>query len=174
LLPIVFFTAIAVSLSDAPWFKWTNNALSDLGLEGISAVIFNNSLIIAGFLALIFSIGLTKILSKKTGAYLLSMSAVALIFIGLFPGTIFIPHYISSATFFVLLVSALIVMSITIRKDSFERNMALVAFVFAVLACFGAYLLTVFNGLAIPEAFACFPAFLWFATYGLKMTLTTG
>ena len=65
LIPIVFLTGILIAMLYSPWFKWTNNALSDLGAEGISAFFFNNTLIFDGLLALIFSIGLIKILSIK-------------------------------------------------------------------------------------------------------------
>ena len=64
LLPFVFFTGILIAISYSPWFKWTHNALSDLGVKGISALIFNNGLIFGGLLAFIFSIGLIKILSN--------------------------------------------------------------------------------------------------------------
>jgi len=173
LIPVVFLGSIAVAMSLSPWFRWTNNAISDLGVEGIAAIIFNNGVIIAGILTLIFSIGLTKILSNKIGGYFLSMSGISLIFVGIFPEALFIPHYISSVAFFGFLSVSLLVLSFTIKKNPFEKNMGALAFIFVILAGIALYLLTVFNGIAIPEAFACFPALFWCAMYGLKMTFTT-
>ena len=74
LLPVVVFISIWFAMSDAPWFRWTHNALSDLGLEGVSAFFFNNGMIFGGILAFVFSIGLSKTLSNKTGAYILAIS----------------------------------------------------------------------------------------------------
>ena len=48
LTPFVFLTGILIAMLYSPWFKWTNNALSDLGAEGISAFFFNNTLIFGG------------------------------------------------------------------------------------------------------------------------------
>ena len=84
LIPVVVFTSILLALAGAPWFRWTNNALSELGVEGVSAFFFNNGLILGGILAFIFSIGLMRTLKKKTGAYILAASSLALIGVGLF------------------------------------------------------------------------------------------
>ncbi len=105
LIPIVIFTSIILAMYGSPGFTWANNALSDLGVQGISAFFFNNGIMLGGLLLLIFSIGLSKILKKKTGPYMLAVSALALIGVGLFPKTVFLLHYISSATFFILVPS---------------------------------------------------------------------
>ena len=158
-------------MSDSPWFRWTSNALSDLGVSGISAFFFNNALILGGIFAFIFSIGLIKTLSNKIGAYILGVSSLALIAAGIFPETIFVLHYISSAAFFVLLTIALFIIGITLKQDRFEQNMGVAAIVFALFAISSPIFLKFLNGIAIPEAIACFPAFFWCMTYGLRMTI---
>ena len=172
ILPIVVFAGILLAMSDSPWFKWTNNALSDLGVEGLSALFFNNSLIFGGILAFIFSLGLAIILSKKTGTYILAISSLALIGAGLFPKTVFILHYISSSAFFVLLTIALFIIGLTLRKGRFEQRMGAAAILLALFAISSPILLNFLNGIAIPEAIVCFPALIWCMTYGLKMTIT--
>ena len=172
ILPIVVFAGILLAMSDSPWFKWTNNALSDLGVEGLSALFFNNSLIFGGILAFIFSIGLAIILSNKTGAYILAISSLALIGAGLFPKTVFILHYISSSAFFVLITIALFIIGLTMRKGRFEQRMGAAAVLLAIFAISSPILLNFLNGIAIPEAIVCFPAFIWCMAYGLKMTIT--
>ena len=94
-------------MSFSPWFEWTKHALSDLGFDGLPALIFNNGIILVGFLILIFSIGLAKVISNKKGAYLLSASACTLILVGLFPVSIDIPHLLFSIAFFILLITSL-------------------------------------------------------------------
>lgn len=75
-IPVVIFTVLGVSLVSSPWFNWSQHALSDLGIEENTAVLFNNGMIVGGILSLIFSFGLIKILSNKMGGYLLGLSSL--------------------------------------------------------------------------------------------------
>ena len=54
LSPIVIFTFLGLSLSQAPWFQWTQHALSNLGIKGVSAIFFNSGFILGGILTFIF------------------------------------------------------------------------------------------------------------------------
>ena len=170
LVPIVLFSCIVLSISRSPWFDWTNNALSDMGIKENVSLIFNGGFILAGIFSFIFSLGLVKILSKKIGAYVLAASSLALIFIGIFPENIFTLHYIASATFFITIFFSLFIFGITIKKDRFEKNMALISFIFALTALASAGFLIFLKGIAIPEAFACFPGLIWCSTFGIKMS----
>jgi len=170
LIPIVIFTFIGLAISQSPWFRWTDHALSDLGVEGISAFLFNNGIILSGILAFVFSLGLIKELSNKAGAYLFSLSSLALIGIGIWPENIDTLHSITSAAFFVLIALFLIVTGFTIKQDQFERSMGSLAIIFAVLAIGSTAFLIFWKGIAIPESFSCFPAFVWCMIFGIKMT----
>jgi len=170
LLPVVVFTSIGFALLRSPWFRWTQHALSDLGVESATATLFNSSMILGGFLAFIFSLGLMRTLSNKTGAYLLCLSSFALIGIGVFPETVFTLHFIVSTAFFVLLTISLLIIGLKIKQDQFERNMGVLATLFAVVAICSTILLVPWEGIAIPETLACFPAFIWCMIYGVKMT----
>jgi hypothetical membrane protein len=170
LIPVVMFTCLGLSIASSPWFTWTQHALSDLGIQKNTAILFNNGMILGGILTLIFSLGLIKILSNKTGAYLLALSSVALIGIGLFPETIFTIHFITSASFFVLLTIAFLIIGITIKQNSFERSMGLLALVLAMIAISSTIFLFHLDGIAITEALSCFPAFIWCSIVGIKMT----
>jgi hypothetical membrane protein len=169
LIPVVMFTCLGLSIASSPWFTWTQHALSDLGIQTNTAALFNYGMILGGILALIFSIGLIKILSNKIGAYILALSSVALIGIGLFPETIFTIHFITSASFFVLLTFALLIIGLTIKQNPFERIMGLLALVLAVIAISSTAFLFHMDGIAITEAFTCFPAFIWCFIVGIKM-----
>jgi len=168
---IVIFLTIQLAIFDSPWFRWTQHALSDLGVEGLSAFIFNNGLILAGIFSLAFSLGLSKILVNKLGAYLLGFSSLSLIGVGLFPKTIFMLHYISSAAFFLLVVLALFLIGIAMKQNHLDDRMGMMAILFALFACCSPFFLNLFGGIAIPEMVVVFPAFLWCMMYGLKITI---
>jgi hypothetical membrane protein len=169
-IPVVIFTCLGLSIVSSPWFTWTQHALSDLGIQPNIAVVFNYGLILGGILALIFSLGLIQILSYKIGAYLLALSSLALIGIGVFPETIFVLHFLTSASFFVLLTIALLIIGLTSKKNSFEHKIGTVALVLALIAISSIVFLFHFEGIAIAEAFSCFPAFIWCSIVGIQMT----
>lgn len=171
MLPFVVFATLGFSIALSPWFTWTQHAISDLGIQQSTAVIFNNGIILGGILALIFSLGLMKILSKKIGAYLLFLSALALIGIGLFPETIFTLHFLTSASFFIFLAVALLFIGLTSKKNIFERRIGSLALVFAFVAIGSSVFVFHLEGIAIIEALSCFPAFIWCSIVGIRMTL---
>lgn len=170
LIPIVIFTSLGVSIASSPWFTWTSHALSDLGIQDNTAALFNYGMILGGFLGLVFSFGLMKVLSHKIGASILALSSLALIGIGVFPETIFTLHFLTSASFFILLAIGLLVIGLTSRKNSFERPYGLLALVFVFIAITSLVFLFHFDGIAITEALSCFPAFVWCSIVGMKMT----
>ncbi len=172
-LPVVIFTSLGLSIASSPWFTWTQHALSDLGIQENSAFLFNYGMIFGGVLALIFSVGLMKILTNKLGAYVLMLSSLALIGIGVFPETIFTLHFLTSASFFVLLAIGLLVIGVTRGYNSFEKNIGLLALVLVVIAISSTVFLFRFDGIAITEALCCFPAFIWCSIVGIKMTLVS-
>jgi hypothetical membrane protein len=171
LLPFVVFATLGFSIALSPWFTWTQHAISDLGIQQNTAMIFNNGIIFGGILTLIFSFGLMKILSKKIGAYLLFVSALALIGIGLFPETIFTLHFLTSASFFIFLAVALLLIGLTSKKNPFERRIGSLALVFAFVAMGSSVFVFHLEGIAIIEALSCFPAFIWCMLVGVRMTL---
>jgi len=168
-MPFAFLISILIAMLHSPWFKWTNNALSDLGAEGVSAFFFNNGLIIAGLLAFIFSLGLIKILSIKIGGYIIALGSLALIGIGIFPITIFNLHYIASAIFFISLTIGLLIVGITMKQYHFDNTMANAAIIIALIAFISPVTLYFFSGIAIPEMIICYFVFLWCMSYGVKI-----
>ncbi len=171
LTPFIFLISILIAMLYSPWFKWTNNALSDLGAEGISAFFLNNGLIFAGVLGFIFSIGLIKILSIKIGGYLLAISSLSLIGVGLFPITIFNLHFIASAIFFISLTIGMLIIGFTLRRSQSDQNMGNVAITIALVAFISPTTLYFFKGISIPEIIICFFVFLWYMSYGLKIVI---
>lgn len=170
LIPIIIFTSIFFAIYVAPWFEWTNNALSDLGVEGLSAFFFNNGLILGGFFIFIFSLCLIRLLKNKIGAYLLLGSSISLVGIGIFPETIFILHYLTSAAFFILITIAMLIIGITMYFCNNFKTLGTIALFFSIIALVSPLTLSYLNGIAIPEAMACFPAFIWCMLFGIKIS----
>ncbi|RLJ09554.1 MAG: hypothetical protein DRP15_03350 [Candidatus Aenigmatarchaeota archaeon] len=108
---IIGTTSVAIAIVISPWFSFTDNWLSDLGVRYPEAVFFNTGLILAGLLGSIFSLFFVK---NMTG-YILFVSTVSLMGVGLFPETTGPLHFYSSVMFF---VSSILSMLLTgIKKD---------------------------------------------------------
>jgi len=105
--PIIVLPLILLSISYSPWFSWTRNALSDLGVHEV-AILFNSALMIGGVLALIFAFGLMQILHQSkvgfTGTMALITAALSLFAVGFFPETAGRIHFYVSVAFFTLMI----------------------------------------------------------------------
>ena len=133
LCPAAALATIFITISYAPWFSWTTNALSDLGgmsgetpiwaAHGTALIIFNSGLAIDGILTLLFATGLRESLQLTTrlgrlGKLLFVLGACALIGIGIFPKTMGRIHNVFSAPFFFLIPMSLLLMGIAVLKSS--------------------------------------------------------
>ena len=153
LSPIFGFFIVFIAISYAPWFSWTNNALSDLGRQGNEAIIFNNGLMITGLLILLFSRGLYEIAIKnfwgKLGSIIHIIASLFLFLIGLFNINITPWHFYVSVGFFVTLPIAIIIYSIYLYQSKMPF-FALIGWIFSVTAL----LIWTLNwsSVAIPEA----------------------
>jgi hypothetical membrane protein len=131
--PIVGFICIALAIYFSDWFSWTENWLSDLGgipgetpiwaARGISSIIFNGGLIIAGIMGFVFAYAIRKIRILNTrlgriGTLLIILDMCALCAIGIFPETTGNLHTLVSVMFFFLGAISLLVIGISLRKSS--------------------------------------------------------
>ncbi len=110
---IIAFTCISLAILWYPDFSWTNNALSDLGVQiGLTTSLFNYGLIVSGLLALVFAVGMFFYLREKilgeAGAAVFILAALALVSIGLFPENVEPMHYYASVAFFLLVPVAML------------------------------------------------------------------
>jgi hypothetical membrane protein len=104
--PVFVFTCILASVASWPQFSWTNNALSDLGVQnGITAIVFNGGLVIGGILFAVFAMGLFSYhnLAGKVGTVVFGLACVMLIAIGVFNEHFTPTHYIVSVGLFTLM-----------------------------------------------------------------------
>ena len=113
---LVAITALLVAISSSPWFSWTENYVSVLGVEGPATILFNWGLILAGALSLIFAIGLGKSLPSsrlgQLGMGSLILGSIALSAIGIFPRNIDLPHDAASVAFLVFIILALLLIGV--------------------------------------------------------------
>ena len=169
--PVIAFTLIALSISYSPWFSWTDNALSDLGVRGIAAILFNSSLIIGGILTITFAIGLSEILPRgilaRAGIPLLIIASAALCAIGLFPETAGVIHFYFAVTHFALFpISLFLVGAAMIRKPS-RRSLGLLTFLVGFTAA--AVWAFPWTSAAISEALSSLAVSIWSIIFGIKL-----
>jgi len=169
--PVIVLALISLAISYSPWFSWTENALSDLGVQGTAAVLFNSSLIIGGTLTIIFATGLRKILVNSTlgsvGTLLLILDAIFLTTIGIFPETAGVIHLYVSVTFFALLPISLLLIGASVIQKPSERSFG----AFTILVGVFAAIVWAFprEGAAIPELLAALAASTWSMVSGIKI-----
>ncbi|MCW4019158.1 MAG: DUF998 domain-containing protein [Candidatus Bathyarchaeota archaeon] len=157
--PFFTFTCIAVAIASWQSFSWTNNALSDLGVQsGITAPVFNGGLIVGGVLFTIFATGMFTFAGKtvvgKTASALLVLACISLICIGIFNENFRPTHFIVSVMLFVFLPIAMLVFTGAFwlegkhKLSIYTVASALVAAAVWVLQ----YTVHYFPNVAIPEA----------------------
>lgn len=165
--------SILIAISVSPWFSWVSNALSDLGVSP-AALIFNQGLIVSGFLALIFALSHFKIvkssLGGRVGNVFLVLAAVSLIGIGVFTEDFTPHHFIFSVLFFVFVLFAFLSYGAGFLFEMNCKWLGVYCIVFGVIGII-AWALPVWDGVAIPEAITAFPAALFIAILGLKALL---
>jgi hypothetical membrane protein len=110
--PIVTFTCIGLAIWSWPQFSWTNNALSDLGVQsGVTAWLFNGGLIAGAILFMVFATGLftfTKHPLGKIAAATFMLAIASLFAVGVFNENFSPTHYTVSVMLFVFLPISLL------------------------------------------------------------------
>ena len=176
LTPIIAFTCILLAISYSPSFSWTQNALSDLGIQsGITAPLFNYGLISGGITALIFASGLFSFLGDKLlgkiGATVFTLTTVALIAIGVFPENVKPMHFYVSVAFFMLFPIAMLLIGAVFMLAN-RKQLGWFTFVAAVIAAVPwvlQFTVPYVEGVAIPETISAVSASMWAIVLGYKM-----
>ncbi|MBL7080780.1 DUF998 domain-containing protein [Candidatus Bathyarchaeota archaeon] len=165
--PVLGFSMIFLAISTAPWFSWQGNALSDLGVEGLTAAIFNGGLVMTGSVMAVFSLSVYEFGKEdrlgKAGFALLLLACVLLMGIGVYPETAGRIHLQISVAFFVTLPVAIIVNSVYLIR---RGNRELGALGIAAGAVAIAIWTLPWDGVAIPEAVSAASAGVWSTATG--------
>ncbi len=166
--PVLGFIMIFLAISTAPWFSWQGNALSDLGVEGLTAVIFNGGLIMTGSVMAVFSLSVYEFGKEdrlgKAGFVLLLLACIFLLGIGVFPETAGSIHMEFSVAFFVTLPVSIIVNGVYLRRRG-NRKLGVLGIAAAAVAI--AIWTLPWDGVAIPEAVSAASAGVWSAATGV-------
>jgi hypothetical membrane protein len=169
---LVGLTAILVVASISPWFSWTENDLSVLGIDGSTTSLFNSGLIATGLLSLVFAMGLGKSLVTNRVGYFgmasLFLGSISLSAVGLFPRSIDLPHDSASIAFFVFIALALLLIGIDAIVAS-QRLWGALSLVAAAVTL--AFLLAPWpwTGGAIEQLLSCLPWALWTVFLGARL-----
>jgi hypothetical membrane protein len=189
--PVVSFGCILLATLLAPWFSWTGDALSELGVPATSAVapLFNYGLVAGGLLAFPYGVALwadtgngssssaagEKHLDSLAGglvAVLFSASALSMALIGVFPiparltlgGTTVEPHFFVAAGFYLGLTATLAVDGLRRIQRSAGQIALLLAVGHVGYWIAWAQGVRVGPGLAIPETVGALALTAWLWT----------
>ena len=169
--PVVAFSLIFLAISLSPWFSWTANALSDLGV-GEAAWVFNSGLMACGILAAVFAVGLWMALRGqalgRAGSVLFFIDAVTLFGIGLFSEAAGDIHFYFSVAFFVLFPISVFLLGAGAIMEGYRKFGS-----FTILVGVLAAIPWVFSwdGVAIPEAISALFASIWIMAEGARLYL---
>jgi hypothetical membrane protein len=174
--PIFVIACILAAAALMETFSWMHNALSDLGVQfGFTEVLFNSSLIIAGFLYFIFAVGLWVFLGKsilgKVGVCLFLVACAALVGIGVFNESFRPTHYVVSVMLFVFLPLSLLAFVGTFWFAC-KRALSVFTLVLGVIAALMwvvQFSLHPFMGVAIPEFVSGMAGATWTMVMGYLM-----
>jgi hypothetical membrane protein len=171
LLPIIFTVGLVLSIREAPWFEWTNNAISDLGIPEHGIPLFNYTLVVVGILLLFFTIGLYHSLQReRPGPVTLGLSSIYFIGVGLYP----LPdpiHIEISGLFFIAFPFGFFIIGLSMyrKPNDFLHMMGLAALLIVILSLCSPIIFLFYSGIAIPEMMILIPGFLWCMYYSIHL-----
>jgi hypothetical membrane protein len=162
---------VFLAIGMAPWFSWTGNALSDLGVGGLTAIVFNGGLAMTSSVMMAFSIGLYELTRGSrlgTAGFVLFLAASCwLLGIALFPETAGRVHLYFSVAFFTTLPIALVAYTAyALRKGI--RWLSLLSILCGITAA-SVWALD-WDAVAIPEALSALAVGVWSVVTGAWMT----
>ncbi len=170
---LVGLIVLLITISNSPWFSWTENNLSVLGIEGSATTLFNSGLILSGVLSLIFALGLGKSLLPgrllgRLGMVSLILGSMAISAMGIFPQTIDLPHNLASIAFLIFIPLALFLIGITVITTSPKiwGFLSLTASVFIIVFQLVPW---PWSGGAIPQLLSGLPWSLWTIAFGVRL-----
>jgi hypothetical membrane protein len=173
LASIVVLSSVLVAISQSPWFSWTANALSDLGVRG-AASIFNSGLIVGGILMMVFAAGLLIVGGRaleRMGAALLFIGAIALSCIGVFTESAGDIHtYVAVAFFGISAISFFLIGAGLMVAGS--KKFGLLTVLAGVLVGLPWAFVSTWSGLAIPETLSAVVIFIWVIAEGTKLCIS--
>ncbi len=173
--PFVALTFTRIAYQKSPWFQWTKENLSLLGLEGPGKIFFNGGLVLTAILTMIFIIGLGKSLPlwqtlERLGILTLSLGSVALAIIGLVPRSHALPHNIASGAFFILMPLGVFTLGLSLAKYG-KLTLAIFSLATAILIIGLQLAPWPWQGGAIPQLLSMLPWSVWMISVAIILLL---
>jgi len=173
LTPPVALLGIGTAIMQSPWFSFSENALSDLGISN-AANIFNATLIISGLLSMFMATGMLTAFRgetvKRAGAAIFILAGAALVCIGVFHEGYSPHHYIFSVMFFVLMPIAIMTISLPMLIKAGTRKLGYLSLAMVFIAII-AWVIPWGMGIAVPEAIAAAAGCRWIIVSGARLYL---
>jgi len=159
----------------SPWFRWTTNALSELGVGEVS-LIFNSGVMIGGVLNFFFALGIREYLAggrlAKAGVALIMLGSASLALVGVFTIAYPVLHGIVALGEFVLAPIGFILIGFS-AKESAVKKLSIatgIAALIAILILPVILLALPFKvGFAVPEMIEALIVTTWIIFMGTKL-----
>ena len=172
---LVGITALLVAISGSPWFSWTEDLISVLGVEGSAKTLFNSGLILTGIFSLMFAIGLGRcLLSGRLGQLAmvsLILGSIAVFDMGVFPRTFDFMHGASTVAFFVCITVALLLIGVVAITAS-QMAWGLLSITAGVLMAAFQLVPGPLSGGAIAQLLSYLPWSLWTIAFGIMLLVS--
>lgn len=174
--PLVGIVFILIAASKSPWFHWTEEELSVLGVNGTATAFFIWGLVLSALLSTVFAIGLVKsrfVQNRqigRIGVISLILGSIALSLTGLIPRTTAVPHNVFSVAFFTLIPLGVFIIGISLLKSA-QLLWGLFSIAIAILMV-GLYLYPwSWRGGAILQLISILPWALWMVIIAARLLL---
>ncbi len=170
--PIIAISFILIDVGVSPWFLWSRNALSDLGVHQYG-YLFNSGLIVEGILNVFFVISLKRIGIARYVQAMMIASGLSLAMVGVFNEHFGYIHLLFALIYFILFPVSIIIASASATLPGSLRIYGIAGSATAIAVIivgigFVFHFVTIKNvGLAVPEFIEAVILALWSIFAGL-------
>jgi hypothetical membrane protein len=171
LSPICAAVFIGISIALSPWFSWTHNALSDLGVSEISPI-FNSGLMLSGILLSIFAFSFTRMERKSrlglSGAIVLFVTGISVFGVGVFTEKYIRMHILFALTCFGSMIISSIILGLHFTFHWKTRKLGILTLSAGPLSLIVWFAVRM-PGIAIKETLSVLAVFIWFIVLTIKI-----
>jgi len=157
------------------WFRWENNALSELGVGEVS-LLFNGAMLIGGVLIFFFTLGIREYFDGnrlvKVGVNLIIVASIFLALVGVFTVDMIVMHGIVSLGPLMLAPLGFVFIGLG-AEEAKLRNFSIGSGVAALVSILVLPMVILFLpfkvGFAVPEIINTIITTVWIFTMGIKL-----
>jgi hypothetical membrane protein len=158
--PVITLLLIIIDVYLSPWFSWSGNALSDLGVMPYG-YLFNSGLILGGLLSVLFVLAIVKKTNFKP-LYLVVIGTISLSFVGVFNEHYSYIHLAFALIYFVFTPIGILIYSFETKKIYKYWGFFIgISSVFDIIIGIYFHYFYLKIGLAIPEIIEAILLSLW-------------